>query len=103
MTERRFKGKYFVIWPQYLDSTLSHRLGRRVPKHLCVPKPSQRELLEAARSLGREAIPLEDKRYPRQWWNTEGPIAIERKGEESKRQVLMELAKQVYKNRYANK
>ncbi|UXD21465.1 signal recognition particle [Ignicoccus pacificus DSM 13166] len=100
MTTRKLKGKYFVIWPQYLDSTLSRRLGRRVPKELSVPHPTQKELIEIAKSLGRDVIPLE-KLYPREWWYSEGGVAIEKLENETKTQLLLKVAQELVKRRYS--
>ena len=102
MIKKKFKDKYFVLWPQYFDSTLSKRMGRRVPKELAVPKPSQKEIIEACKELGREVIALEG-RYPRQWWVGEGPVAVEKLEGESKRELLEKVARKLHSLRYGRR
>ncbi len=97
MTLKRYKGEYVILWPEYFDSTLSRKYGRKVPKELAVPRPTQRELLETASLLGLKAEPLEGS-YPRTWWIKEGPILVEKKG--SKRKVILEVAKVLRMKRY---
>ncbi|HIH89891.1 TPA: signal recognition particle protein Srp19 [Desulfurococcaceae archaeon] len=76
---------------------MSRKEGRRVPRELAVARPSQKELLEVAAALGLEAKPLEGK-YPREWWNKEGPVLVEKRG--SKREVITLLAKELRRRRY---
>ncbi|NPA85248.1 MAG: signal recognition particle protein Srp19 [Crenarchaeota archaeon] len=97
MTLRKYKGKKVILWPQYFDATLSRREGRRVPKSLAVPHPTQRELLDALASLGLSAEPLE-ARYPREWWNKEGPVLVEK--ERPKTDLLRTVGEELRKKRY---
>jgi len=97
MTLKKNKDKHVILWPEYFDSTLSRKYGRKVPKELAVPRPTQRELLEAATSLGLRAEPLEGS-YPRTWWVKEGPILVEKKG--TKRSIMIEVAKALRSKRY---
>jgi len=97
MTLKKYRNKYVILWPQYFDSSLTRQRGRKVPKELSVPKPTQKELLEAARSLGFDALPLEG-RYPREWWNREGPVLVEKHG--SKRRTMLLIAQELRKKRY---
>jgi len=99
MIKKKFKDKYFIVWPQYFDSTLSREEGRRVPKTLAVPKPTQKELERVVEDLGREYISL-GGRYPRVWWVNEGAIAIEKKAGESKRELLRLIAMELRKRKY---
>ena len=97
MTLKKYKEKYVILWPEYFDSTISRKYGRKVPKELAVPRPTQKELLEVATSLGLKAEPLEGS-YPRTWWVKEGPILVEKRG--SKRSVMLEIAKALRARRY---
>ena len=99
MTKRDYKGKYVTVWPQYFDSTLSRKYGRRVPKELSVPRPTSREIAEAVGNLGRKYL-VSEGRYPRVWWYEEGPIMVERREGESKTQILFEIARELYKRRF---
>ena len=97
MTLKKYKNKYVILWPQYFDSSLSRKEGRRVPRELAVAKPTQRELFEAAKALGLEAKELEGS-YPRVWWYKEGPVLVEKRW--SKRQTLFKIAHELRKRRY---
>ncbi|ALU11608.1 signal recognition particle [Ignicoccus islandicus DSM 13165] len=99
MTKREYKGKYVTVWPQYFDSTLSRRYGRRVPKELSVPKPTTKEIIEVLNSLNRKYVVLEGK-YPRIWWHDENPVAVEKKEGERKTQILHEIARELYRKRF---
>ncbi len=99
MIKKKFKDKYFIIWPQYFDSTLSRKEGRRVPKSLAVPRPTQKDLEIAVKGLGRDYITL-GGRYPRQWWLQEGALAVEKKEGESKRALLILIAGELRKRKF---
>jgi signal recognition particle subunit SRP19 len=55
-----------VIWSAFMDSELPRRLGRRLPRRLCVKSPKPEEIMEAARRLGLQSE-IETKAYPRRW------------------------------------
>ena len=99
MTKREYKGKYVTVWPQYFDSTLSRKYGRRVPKELSVPKPTSKEIAEVLERLDREYLTSEGK-YPRLWWYEEGPLIVEKREGESKTQILLEIARELHKRRF---
>ncbi|MCS7107907.1 MAG: signal recognition particle subunit SRP19/SEC65 family protein [Sulfolobales archaeon] len=60
--------RVLVVWPQYLDSTLPRRLGRKLSKHYSVVKPTVDELLNACRELRLECNVDRDVRYSRVWY-----------------------------------
>lgn len=66
--------KTIILWPEYFDCSLSRRLGRRVPKDLCVTRPSLTELVEACRRIGVECGADESKRYPKTWYMSQGAV-----------------------------
>ncbi|CAB49350.1 signal recognition particle protein Srp19 [Pyrococcus abyssi] len=49
----------FVIWTSELDSRLSKKYGRVVPRNLAVERPSIEEIEEAAKSLGFKVLQVE--------------------------------------------
>ncbi|AEC51370.1 signal recognition particle protein Srp19 [Pyrococcus sp. NA2] len=56
----------FVVWPCELDSRISRRYGRIVPKTLAIEKPSVEEIVKAVEVLGFKVIEVEmDKLNPR--------------------------------------
>ncbi len=59
------KEHYVILYPQYFDSRVSRKMGRRVSKSLAVESPSLARIEEACRKLGFKAIVEPDKAYPR--------------------------------------
>jgi len=56
-----------VIWPAYLDATLSRAEGRRVPEELAVPEPTVEEIAQAVQQVGYDAVIERDMTYPREY------------------------------------
>ncbi|AFH43214.1 signal recognition particle protein Srp19 [Fervidicoccus fontis] len=78
MSSRGFKGKKIVIYPSYLDCTSSRTHGRKIPKSLCVQKPSISEILEVAKGLSLNPI-LEDKKFPKKWWEIKQRVIVDKR------------------------
>ena len=74
----RTRTDHIILWPSYFDSRKKRSGGRRVPKSLAVEKPTVEEIFKAVKSLGLEAIILEDKAYPSNWWEHEGCVSVEK-------------------------
>ena len=85
-----------IIWTVYFDSRLTRSEGRRLPKNLCVPKPTLEELEEACKRLGLKIITSERARYPRIWWLESGYVAVEKS---SKRGLLQEISRELRRMR----
>ena len=85
--------KTIVLWPEYFDCNLSRRLGRRVPKDLCVIRPSITELMEACKHTGAECSVDESKRYPRTWYISQGAVLATVEDDVSKTALIREVAK----------
>lgn len=90
---REFKGERIVIYPQYIDSTKSRRLGRRVSKSEAIPKPTVEEIVAAAKELGLDPIVEENKYYPRDRWGYNKRIVVLKK--ESKLRTLRIIARRI--------
>ncbi len=52
----------FAVWVSELDSRLSRKYGRLVPRNVAVKKPSAREVEDAALSLGFRVVEMEASR-----------------------------------------
>jgi signal recognition particle subunit SRP19 len=74
----RTRTDHIILWPSYFDSTKTRADGRRVPKAKAVQNPTAAELLEAVKSLGLKATILEEKAYPRNWWEWGGCVSVEK-------------------------
>ncbi len=85
-----------VIYPAYLDSTLSWREGRRVPRSLAVRNPSVEEIVKAAEELGLNPV-VEEARYPRLWWRYRYRVVVDKVA--SKQEVLRMIARKIIEYR----
>ncbi len=68
----------FIVYPEYFDSKLTRREGRRVPLNLAVPNPMIDELAFIAHKLGWQVSVEKDAAYPRCWWNRKGRLVVEK-------------------------
>ncbi|BAA30978.1 signal recognition particle protein Srp19 [Pyrococcus horikoshii] len=56
----------FVVWPCELDSRLSRKYGRIIPKNLAIEKPSLDEIIEVAETLNLKIVEVDrEKLNPR--------------------------------------
>ncbi len=63
--------KEIRLWTAYFDASKTRRYGRRVRADLAVRRPTQQDLLEAARRLGL-SVAMEEARYPKDFWEAGG-------------------------------
>ncbi|MGC8601420.1 MAG: signal recognition particle subunit SRP19/SEC65 family protein [Thermoprotei archaeon] len=83
--------KEISVWTAYFDASRSRRYGRRVRADLAVRKPTQEEVVQAAKRLGLSANP-EDAYYPKDFWE-KGRIKISWAGK--KQALLNTLAREL--------
>ncbi len=86
---------YFIIYPEYFDSRLSQRLGRKVPLELAIENPTLEELYEAVKSLKLTAFIEKEKSRPSNWFERKGRIKVLRPQGIKKRQLLKLIAKRL--------
>ncbi len=89
---RDYREKRVVVWPAYIDATLSRKMGRRVPRSVAVPNPTVEEIVEAASQLGLNPV-IEDSPYPRAWWKYRQRVVVDKTG--PKQQVLRKIAEKI--------
>lgn len=89
--------KYIVIWPSYINSSLSRNEGRKVSKKVAVESPSVEEILRACKELGLNAFIEESKAFPRTPWDSSGRVLVEKTGGKSK--LLVEICEMIKKIR----
>ena len=100
MSSRDYIDKRIVLWPVYIDSTKSRGKGRKISKQDAVPRPRVEEIVEAAEILGLNPI-VEDKNYPRLWWEQEKRVVVLKRY--SRQEILRRIAKKVKEIREARK
>ena len=84
--------KECVIWTVNIDRKKSRSEGRRIPKRFAVPNVRLSELAEACRELGIECQ-VEEKKYPKCWWEQGGRVRISRNATKTK--VMIEIARKI--------
>jgi len=89
------------LWMHYFDCSLPRKLGRKLPKHVCIEKPKLDEILEACKELGISCEPLPSKKYPRIWYKLSGMILAHTS--ESKYQLIKKIATIVLERRRKSK
>ncbi len=82
-----------IVWPAYLDSTLTRSKGRRIPVNLAAPGVTIDILKQAADSVGLEASVEPDKLYPRDWTRNPGYLILDNSAHHKKKRLLLMLAK----------
>ena len=86
-----------IIWPAYLDSTLSRGQGRRIPKNLGAPDVTLAKLKKAADAIKLETEVVQGKYFPRGGRTQKGVgylVITDTQGHRKNRLLLM-LAKRV--------
>lgn len=85
------------LWPEYFDSKRTRAQGRKVPKDLCVEKPSLDMIAKGAILLDLDYKICEDKSYPGNWVAGNGCVRVE-KGKMKKTEILNAVGKILVKN-----
>jgi len=86
-----------VIWPAYIDSTLSRSEGRRIPKNLAAPTVTVSILAKAAEASAMEYKIEQSKLYPRTWISGNSGYIVVKGTSHPKKRLLLMLAKSVRK------
>ncbi len=97
---REYRGRRVVVWPAYIDATLSRGEGRKVPIRDAVRKPRVDEIVEAAKRLGLNPE-VEDAKHPRRWWEQRQRVIVDKLG--SKLETLRAVAAEVRRIREERK
>ncbi len=84
--------KECVIWTVNVDKKKSRSEGRRIPRRFAVPNVRLSELVEACKELGIE-YRVEEKKYPRCWWEEGGRVRIPKNG--SKTRLMIDIARKI--------
>ncbi len=88
----RKSGNYY-IYPAYFEANRSRHSGRRVPKKLALTVVTTSMIAKAAERLGLKYAVESKARYPASWWSASGVVLIQKLDNQTKTQLLKELAK----------
>ena len=87
------KEGLLVIYPEYFDSHLTKREGRRVPKEMARESPTLEQVVKAARSLGLEPAVEPKAAFSPRWWEPRGRVLVHKKM--SKEKTLRQMARKL--------
>lgn len=89
-----------VIWVVNLDAKKTRAKGRKIAKRLAVPNVRLQELAQACRELGLN-FHIENKKYPRNWWEEGGRVVVE--GSSNKTKLMLDIASKIIEIRERKK
>lgn len=92
-------ARKLVIWPSYIDSEKTRRMGRKIAKNKAVPSPKLREIAAAAEALGLGPVVEGEKAYPREWWTKGGRVLVRRGSYKTKTDILEAIAEVIARKR----
>ncbi|GAB3026106.1 signal recognition particle subunit SRP19 [Natronobiforma cellulositropha] len=81
-----------VIWPAYLDASLSRSDGRRVPQDLAVDEPTVEEIAKAVQQIGYDAAVEREKAYSREPWARRGRVVVRGADDSTKNDLVQAVA-----------
>ncbi|MFB6267160.1 MAG: signal recognition particle subunit SRP19 [Halodesulfurarchaeum sp.] len=81
-----------IIWPAYLDATLTRSEGRRIPRDVAVEDPTVDEIATAVQQVGYDALIEREKHYPRRPWEQTGRVAVKNADDAGKSDLLQAVA-----------
>lgn len=84
------KEGLLVIYPEYFDSRLTRREGRRVAMSMAREGPSLDDVVRAARACGLEPRTEPKSAFPPRWWDARGRALVKKKS--SKERTLQLIA-----------
>ncbi|ADE05093.1 MULTISPECIES: signal recognition particle subunit SRP19 [Haloferax] len=80
-----------VIYPAYLDASLSRSEGRRVAQSAAVEAPTVDEIAKAVQQVGYDAVIERDKRYSREF-ETRGRVLVNNADDATKNDIVQAVA-----------
>lgn len=86
------KKKYFVLYPEYFNKSLSRKQGRKIPRNRAVEDCSLSKIAYACKHLELDYEVEKDKKYSRNWWSSEGRIIVNPEGVASKTELIRRIA-----------
>ena len=86
------KNKYFVLYPEYFNKSLSRKQGRKIPRNRAVENCDLSKIAYACKHLELDYEVEKDKKYSKNWWNSEGRIIVNPEGIVSKTDLIRKIA-----------
>lgn len=86
------RKRYFVLYPEYFNKSLSRKQGRIVPKNKAVENCTLSKIVYACKYLELDFEVEKDKKYSKNWWASEGRVIINPEGIENKTDLIRRVA-----------
>lgn len=80
-----------ILWPEYFDSSISRKKGRRVSKELSVASPSCEDIFNVCRRLSLNPELEKGRAHPSRWYDPKGRVKVMKKF--SKSETIIKVAK----------
>ena len=80
-----------VVWPRYLDASVSRDDGRRVPLSAAVEDPTVDEVAQAVQQIGYDAVIERDMTHPREW-EARGRVSVKGADDSTKNDLVQAVA-----------
>jgi signal recognition particle subunit SRP19 len=80
-----------VIWPAYIDASLSRSEGRRVPIEDAVENPTVDEIAKAVQQVGYDAVVEREAAYSREF-EARGRVLVQAADDASKNDLVQAVA-----------
>ncbi|MDK2795729.1 MAG: signal recognition particle subunit [Archaeoglobaceae archaeon] len=89
-----------VIWVSNLEAKKTRAEGRKIARRFAVPNVRLQEIVQACKELGL-SFEVENKKYPRSWWEEGGRVIID--GDKNKTKLMIEIASKILEIRERKK
>jgi len=82
------RQRLIVLWPEYFDSNLTVKQGRRVSAKMGISNPKLDEISKVLKQLSIKHTKEPEAAYPGTWWKKNGRILIPYKKNQKKTQII---------------
>jgi signal recognition particle subunit SRP19 len=86
------RKRYYVLYPEYFNKSLTRKQGRKVPKSKAVEDCTLSKLAYACKHLELDYEVEKDKKYSKNWWTSEGRIIVNPEGITNKTELIRRVA-----------
>ncbi len=86
------RKRYFVLYPEYFDKSLTRKQGRALPKNKAVANSTLSKLAKACEILELDFEVEKDKKYSKNWWTSEGRVIVNPEGITNKTELIRRVA-----------
>ena len=93
------RQRLIVLWPEYFDSNLTVKQGRRVTLKIGIANPRLDEVSKALKQLNIKHTVEENAAYPGTWWKRNGRVLIPYKKNQQKTKIIKWVGRKLKLNR----